>query len=386
MKISLLSFSLSALVLLCGCSRNGGTSTASASAVKGGTAPGRIVLPLNSPKLGLIRVEPVRSELFPVEEVVAPGKVEANPNRIARVLAPVPGRVRRVLVKLGDSVAEGQPLVTFDSPEAGAAVSAYRQAQAQERQTKATLAKAQKDLARVRDLSEHRAAALKDVLAAENDLSQAQAAVDQAQASAEESLQRLDLLGLKAGAGSQEVVVRSPLPGKVLEIAVVPGEYRNDSTSNLMTVADLRTVWIAADVSETDIRLVRIGEGIQVNLSAYPDETFRGRVMRIADMVDPDTRTVKVQAEILNPSGKLRPEMFGKIRHNHGLEAAAALPSGAVVQREGKNIVLLEERAGTFREVEVTVGARKGDMVAILSGVKSGDRVVVDGPMLLGKD
>jgi multidrug efflux pump subunit AcrA (membrane-fusion protein) len=78
--------------------------------------------------------------------------------------------------------------------------------------------------------------------------------------------------------------------------------------------------------------------------------------------------------------------MFGKIRHNHGLEAAAALPSGAVVQREGKNIVLLEERAGTFREVEVTVGARKGDMVAILSGVKSGDRVVVDGPMLLGKD
>lgn len=386
MKTPLLSCSVLAILCLSGCGHEATPVNASASTVRVDVPPGRIVLPQNSPKLARIRVAAVRMEMFPSDEVVAPGRVEANPNRISRVLAPVPGRVHRVMVKLGDSVAEGQPLVAFDSPEASAALAAYRQGQAQLRQTQAAVAKAEKDLSRLRDLQEHRAAALKDVLAAENELVQAQAAGEQAQAGAEESRHRLALLGLEPGGASQEVIVRAPIPGKVLEIGVVPGEYRNDAGATLMTIADLRSVWIAAEVPESEIRHVRIGENLQVDFSAYPGETFRGRVMRIADVVDPQTRTVKVQAEMLNPSGKLRPEMFGQIRHDHGFSSHPALPAGAVVQRAGSNIVLLEESPGAFREIEVRVGPRKRELIAVLGGLKEGDRVVVDGPMLLTRD
>jgi cobalt-zinc-cadmium efflux system membrane fusion protein len=347
--------------------------------------PGTVALPPDSPKLARIRVAPVASMEFASDEVTAPGKVEANPNRISKVVMPVGGRIRQVLVRLGDAVAEGQPLLIVDSPEAAAAMTAYRQAQAQARQARSSANKAEKDLARLRELYENRAVALKEVVSVENDLAQAQAALDQAQAGSDDAAHRLELLGLKPGEHS-DVTVRAPLPGKVLDIAVVPGEYRTDTNTPLLTIADLNTVWLSADVPESLIRKVTLGEFIEVQLSAYPGETFRGRVMRIADTVDPQSRTIKVQAEIANPAGRLRPEMFGQIRHTHGMATLPALPYAAIVQRDGKNLVLIEEAPGRFREQVVTLGARQGDMVAVLSGVRAGEWVVTDGTMLLRKD
>ena len=261
----------------------------------------------------------------------------------------------------------------------------YRQAQAGLRQARLTSAKAEKDLARFRDLYAHRAAAEKDVLAAENDAAQAAAAIEQAQAACDDALHRLDVLGLKPGQ-SADVTVRAPLPGKILDISVVPGEYRNDTSSPLMTIADLHSVWIGADVPEAVIRRVSLGEYIEVELSAYPEKKLRGRVMRIADVVDPDTRTVKVQAEIPNPGGLLRPDMFGQISHSHGLAAQPAVPAGAIIQRDGASSVLLELSAGRYRETQVTLGERRDGMVAISGGISAGARVVVDGAMLLGKE
>jgi cobalt-zinc-cadmium efflux system membrane fusion protein len=344
-----------------------------------------ISLPANSPKLTRIRVEAVRAMSFPSEEVMAPGKVEANPNRISRVVMPVGGRVREVLVRLGDSVVEGQPLLVVDSQEAGAAMTAYRQAQAQLRQAVAAQSKADKDLARIRELYQHRVAALKEITAAENDQAQARSAIEQSQAACDDAVHRLELLGLKPGQMGY-VTVRAPLPGKVLDISVVPGEYRNDTNAPLMTIADLSTVWIAADVPESMIRRVEKGELIEVELSAYPGQILRGRVTRIADTVDPQSRAVKVQAEIANPGGRLRPEMYGQIRHNHGAVMRPALPSGAVLQKNGRNLILVEESSGRFRERTVEIGVTKGELVPVVSGVVAGERVVVDGAMLLGKD
>jgi len=132
-----------------------------------------------------------------------------------------------------------------------------------------------------------------------------------------------------------------------------------------MTIADLGSVWISADVPESLIRMITLGEFIEVQLSAYPGETFRGRVARIADMVDPQTRTIKVQAEIANPGGRMRPEMFGQIRHTHGMASLPAVPYAAIVQRDGRNLVLIEAGPGRFREQAISIGARQGDMVAI---------------------
>jgi cobalt-zinc-cadmium efflux system membrane fusion protein len=348
--------------------------------------PGRIALSPDSPQLSRIRVVPVVFGKFAVDEVVAPGKVEVNPNRISRVLMPVAGRIRQVLVKLGDTVAEGDPLVTVESPEAGLLLAAHTRAQAEMRQARAALKKADADLVRLRDLHENRAVALKEVLDAENEQAQAQAALEQAQASCEEAHQRLQLLGLEPGGQTRNIVVHAPISGKVLEIAVAPGEFRNDISASLMTIADLRNVWIAADVPESSIRMVRMGEQVHIELAAYPGETFHGRVMRIADTVDPQTRTIKVQAEISNPGGRLRPEMFGRIRHSHAMESIPAVPDSAILQRHGRSIVLLEEGPGIFRETALKTGPARGGLTAVLDGLKAGDRVVTEGAVLLLRD
>jgi membrane fusion protein, heavy metal efflux system len=344
---------------------------------------GLVVIPPDSPMLGQIRVEPVRAADLPTEEVVVPGKIEVNPQRVSHVVMPVAGRVVKVLVQLGDAVSEGQPLLVIQSPDTDAALASQLQAEAAVTQAKAALMKAQADFDRLNELYEHRAAAKKDVLDANNTLAQAKAAMEQVHATREQAVRRIALLGLKPGAFQQQVIVRAPLAGKVLEINVAPGEYRNDTNASLMTVADLRTVWVVSNVPESYIRFIDIGERVEISLIAYPGETFEGRVLRIADTVDPQTRTVKVRAEMDNTHGRLRPEMFGSVHHIESTEPTPVVPAGAVIQGDGQSAVFVEHSPGHFQRREVTVGKRTGDIVPLLSGVKAGDRVVVDGPMLL---
>jgi cobalt-zinc-cadmium efflux system membrane fusion protein len=291
--------------------------------------------------------------------------------------------VATVLVKLGDGVQKGQTLLTLESPDADAAESTYLQAQAALTQARANLNKAEADYVRSADLFEHNAVAKKDVLTAENALAQSKAAVEQAQALLDQAGRRLEMLGLKPGSFGQKVTVSAPISGKILDMAVAAGEYHNDTNAPVMTIADLSTVWVASDVTESDIRLIEVGERIDVSLSAYPGETFHGRVTRIADTVDPQTRTVKVRAEMDNARGRLRPEMFGAIRHTESVRVVPVLPVGAVVQGNGKSLAWVERGAGRFQPVEVKTGERVGDVLPVLKGIREGDRVVVDGAMLL---
>jgi cobalt-zinc-cadmium efflux system membrane fusion protein len=346
-------------------------------------ADGTIVLPADSPKLQQIHVDAVKLGEVPVGEVVSPGKIEVNPNKVSRVVLPVAGRVTSVLVKLGDAVERGQPVLTLESPDADAAHSAYLQAMAAIVQSKSALGKAQADYERSSDLFAHNAAAKKDVLAAEAATVQSKAALDQAQATREQTERRLTLLGLKPGEFGQKITVAAPMSGKVLELIVAQGEYRNDTSAPLITIADLGTVWVASDVPETALRFIRVGERVDITLAAYPGEAFHGRVMRIADTVDPQTRTIKVRAEMENPQGRFRPEMFGSIRHTEGMRSLPLVPVGAVVQGEGHSSVFVEQAPGRFRQTEVALDQRTGNTVAVASGVKAGDRVVVDGAMLL---
>jgi cobalt-zinc-cadmium efflux system membrane fusion protein len=342
-----------------------------------------VVLPPDSPKLSEIRVEAVRASEIPLDEVDAPGKIEVNPNRLAHVLLPLTGRIATVQVKLGDAVNEGQTLLTIESSDADAAESGYLQAGAALHQAKANLIKAQADNERMNDLFQHNAVARKEVLTTDNALAQARASVEQAEAVRTQALRRLEILGLQPGRFGQKVVVRAPLAGKVLELTVAPGEYRNDPNASLMTIADLRTLWVASDVPESAIRLIRPGERVDIELAAYPGETFYGRVTRLADTVDPQTRTVKVRAELNNSGGRFRPEMFGRMRHVESTRRAAVIPSGAVIQGDGYNFVFVEQSRGVFQQTPVKVGRPVGDLLPVLEGLKPGDRVVVDGAMLL---
>jgi cobalt-zinc-cadmium efflux system membrane fusion protein len=350
----------------------------------GATAqPGTVVLPDSSPMLKQIARAVVGVAELPTDEVVAPGKIEANPNRISKVVLPVSGRITSVLVQTGDAVRKDQPLLTIQSPDADAAMSTFLSAQASVTQARAGLVKAQSDFDRSSDLFEHNAVAKKDVVSAESALAQGRAAVDQANASLEQAQRRLAVLGLAPGDAKQEVVLRSPLAGKVLELSIVPGEFRNDTSVSLMTIADLSTVWVTSQVPETYIRFVQTGERVEISLVAYPGETFVGRVSRIADTVDPQTRTVKVQAEMENPHGRFRPEMYGSIHHIESTATIPVIPAAAVVQDGDRTIVFVENAPGHFAERRVSLGKRAGNLVRVQSGVKPGDIIAVDGVMLL---
>ena len=345
--------------------------------------PGLVQLPPDSPQVQQLRVQPVDMVQVPTDEVTAPAKVVLNPNRIARIALPVPGRVTRLLVALGDAVTPGQPLLTIDSPDAHAAIAAALQADATERQAKATLAKAQRDLDRTGRLFEVGAGAKKDVEAAHNDHLQAQEALAQAQALRQQALRKLTLLGLHSSDFGQQIVVRAPFAGKVTEISVGPGDYRSDTSAPLLTIADLSKVWVSADVPEPSLRFVGLGEPVDIEFVAYPGETFHGRVTRVADTLDPQARTLKVHVELANPDGRLRPEMFGRLRHPGALHTLPGLPPAAVVQAYGRSLVFVEQAPGQFERREVVLGARRGDMVPVLSGLSAGERVVVEGAVLL---
>ncbi len=346
--------------------------------------PGKFSIPADSPKLAQIRTELVVASPVPVGNVSAPGKVEANSNRTSHVVLPLTGHVTAVLVKTGDFVRQGQPLLTVESADADAAVAGFLQAQASVTQVKSVLSKAQRDLERQKDLYAHGVIAQKEVFNSEADTVQSQAAVEQAQAATEQARRRLEILGIGTGTFGQRVTIHAPLSGKILEMSVVNGEFRNDLSAPLMTITDLSSVWVTSDVPESAIRLVKTGEPIRIELVAYPGETFRGRVTLISDTVDPQTRTVKVRAELPNPDGRLKPEMFGNIQLAEQTESRPTVPASALIATDGKAIVWKETAKGVFVKVPVSTGVQIGDRVAILSGLDAGDRVVIDGVMLLG--
>ena len=348
-----------------------------------------MVVPVDSPRFKQLRVEPVQQQAFLTDEVVAPARVTINPNRISRVLPPVQGRILKVFVGLGDAVTEGQPLVTMDSPDADAAISTYLQADATLRQAKVGLAKAETDLQRARNLLQYQAISEKDVLGAQNDSATARAALETAEAARTQALRKLALLGLKPTDLQQRVVVSAPIAGVVTDISVTAGDYRAavssaaDVTTPLMSIADLSTVWVSSDVPEPFMRLIHIGESVEITFVAYPGEKFTGRVARVGTSLDPQTRTLKVHVDLPNPQRRFVPEMFGTIRHAGPPRQMPVVPAAAIVQEYGRSQVFVEREPGHFERRVVTTGGRIGDLVAVTSGLDLNSRVVVDGAILL---
>ena len=121
------------------------------------------------------------------------------------------------------------------------------------------------------------------------------------------------------------------------------------------------------------------GEPVEISMPAFPGERLTGRVRRIGDAVDPQTRTIKVRAELPNPSGRYKPEMFATIRYVQRVSKLPVIPRGALLQQQNGNTVFLERSDGEFEEVPVTIAWQDEKHVAIRSGVNAGDRVVVDG-------
>ncbi|SFR73037.1 membrane fusion protein, cobalt-zinc-cadmium efflux system [Mitsuaria sp. PDC51] len=328
-----------------------------------------IVVPADSPLRERLVVAAVRSQAVE-QPIAAPGTIEALPDHLARIAPPVTGRVVELHRALGDPVRAGDVLFTLDSSD----LSAARGDAARARDA---AAQAGRDLDRQQLLFDADIAARKDLEAAQ--LARAQAANDLRTAQA-----RLAQLGASVDDNAgRRLSVHAPLAGRVIEMNAAPGSYWNDVNAPLMTIADLSRVSVTAAVPEKDLARIFVGQSAQVVLNAYPDDPRAGTVRYIGEVLDPDTRTVKVRLILDNADGRLRPGMFVKLRFAGPSHPAPVVPASALLQEGLFTRVFVERAPGRYVAREVSVGAALGDQVEIVSGLRPGERVVVRDGVLL---
>lgn len=303
------------------------------------------------------------------------GKVVFDEERLVRVMAPVTGRVVEVLARPGDVVEPGYRLLVLDSPDVALARADHAKAIADAERAGRAL-----DLAR--DLFAVHAVAQKEMREAENDARKAAAERDRAAA-------RLRTLGVgdeRAEAGTT-VTVTAPRGGVVVERNVSPGQVvaygQSDTPVTLFTIADLSSMWVLADVYEPDVPRVRPGQTLSVILPCCPGERYEGQVVAVGDVIDKDSRTLKVRAVVPNRGRSLKGEMFVRVTIATGTRQALVLPVGAIHREGSVPFVLVESGRDDYQRRPVKIGAEADGAVEILDGVTPADRVVTAGGILL---
>jgi Cu(I)/Ag(I) efflux system membrane fusion protein len=182
------------------------------------------------------------------------------------------------------------------------------------------------------------------------------------------------------------LTLHAPFGGFVTEMMVQAGQAV-DMGMPLYRLADLSAVWVEADVYEQDLRFIALGETVQVEISAWPREPFRGRVSYIYPEVQADTRTTKVRIELANPAGRIKPGMYATVSIDAPVtERAVVVPRDAVMHSGTHSMVFVEEAPGIYRVREVTVGADAGGRTQILAGLIAGERVVNRANFLLDSE
>src|SRR5262249_31599279 len=249
-------------------------------------------------------------------------KVGFNEDRLTPVFTPYAGRILELLANKGDSVGKNQPLVVVESPDLVAAQNDLASARSDLAKAKIGLDTAETVAERARRLHEQEAIATKDLQQAEADLTRAQDEVRRAQVSLAAVENRLSLFGKDpkeiAGLGERvdrRVVIRAPIAGTIVDRKVGPGQYvKPDAPDPLFLISDLATLWILADVYESDVAMIHVGAPVDVVVPAYPTRAFPAHISFISPTVDPATRTVRVRCVIQNPQGLLKPDMFATIK------------------------------------------------------------------------
>jgi cobalt-zinc-cadmium efflux system membrane fusion protein len=328
----------------------------------------RVVIPAGSPLRSRLAVSPV-IDVDVAQQMVAPAVVEADPAGQNRVLTPLAGRIVKLGVRLGDRVRAGQLLAELASPDLSSALADDARARTQLR-----LATAARD----------RTVGVKAIGgAADKDVQQAQADYAAAQAEAARASARLRQVGASAAVRGGGLALTAPSSGVVTELAAAPGAFWTDPTAPLMTVANIGTVWVTANVSESDLGAIREGQSANIAFTAYPGETIAGRVQSIAPLLDPDTRRAKVRIAIANPAGRFKPGMFATVSFTAPVKTAPTVPTTALLLKDDATTVYVEVRPWTFERRRVETGAERGDSTTITQGLSAGQRVIAKGGVLL---
>lgn len=298
-----------------------------------------------------------------------PGHVELDPKRTAAVGVPLPGRVEAVLIRLGARVKQGEKLFSVRS---GAFADLDRETEAARAQVAVRL----RLLGRARELFELKAAAQKDVLAAEAELKEAELTLKAA-----ESKQRSLAV---AAEGDNLFWVRASRAGTVVDLDLQPGlEVGPDREKPLLRLSDLDEVLVIADVPEGDVRDVIVGEAVTIHPQSG-SELREGVVEYISEVVEPRRRTVEVWVRAKNADRLLRPNGFVEvvIKPNEVIQVVR-VPDAAVVTQGTRSVVFVAAGPGRLEPRPVELGRRRDGETEVRGGLEAGVRFVSRGALLL---
>ncbi len=292
----------------------------------------------------------------------------------SKISSPLQGPVLDVRVKLGQAVKAGDVLMVIDAADIARAYAAYVEEISE-------LGLAERNYELTKDLYDAQAMALKDLEHAENDLNRERAEFKQAK---ERLLSlRVPAAELSKPLAQQQITsrfeLRSPLTGTVVERNVTPGQIVGTASDTpLFTVANLDRLQVVADVYEHDLSGIRAGTVATMTVEAYPGIEFPAKIAVIGDVVDPATRTIKIRATVSNTDRRLKPEMFARLTvAGHTMRPKIVIPRQAVLDRSGRQWIVVQREAGGFEERAVTIDSMTDTQVTIREGVTTGERIVL---------
>jgi cobalt-zinc-cadmium efflux system membrane fusion protein len=370
--------------------RNGAQVTANATATNTGTDSAASRAPsdtrasesidLSEKDVADVRTEPVGERAFPIEKT-AVGSIDFNQDMTVQVFAPYAGRIVSLSAQLGDEVAKGQVLFTLDSPDLVQAASTLISAAS-------VLELTSRNLARLKGLYETRAVSQKNLEQAVSDQQTAEGALRGARdairmfGKTDADMDRM----IKERKVDSILVVHCPVPGKVSERNAAPGLYvQPGNPPSPYSVSDVSTMWLLANVAESDAPAFRVGQPLIVKVSAYPDHAFEGRVTTIGLTVDQNTRRVLVRSEINDPRHELWAGMFANfvIQVGPPVRSLAVPSSGVVREGDGTMTVWVATDRRRFTKRTVKTGLQNEGYHQILDGLRLGELVVTKGARFL---
>ncbi len=299
-----------------------------------------------------------------------PASVKVDETTAARIGAPLKGRVGRVFVELGQSVNRGDPLFSTASPDMAALTQEVDSAKAS-----LDASRAQHD--RIKAMVDARALPGKEEIEAALTLHQAELAYGTA---------RSKLAALKvSSSSSNEFVVKSPRAGYVVAKDVLPGqEISPDSNSALMTIADLSSVWVVAELFEANAAAITKGTAARIEVATNPGKQYGGVVDLVSAVVDPERHTIPVRVQLTNPSGELKPNTYARMQFlTKPVPGVVEVESTALVTDGAQQYVYVRAQDGSFSRRDVVAGRVHGGKVTLLSGLKAGETVAETGAALL---
>jgi cobalt-zinc-cadmium efflux system membrane fusion protein len=314
-----------------------------------------------------VPTEPVTFEDMS-ETIKLNGKIQPNEAAQAKVYALVSGRISNANTELGDYVTKGKQLASLQSTEVAGISNDLSVA-------KSNVELARKNLQSAEDL-------YKGGLATEKDYITAKLEYNKAQSELSKSSQVARITG---GSGQSSYVLTAPISGYVIEKNITNNsEVRADNSNSLFTIADLSTVWVIANVYETDIPSIHLGDSVSVYTLSDPNRKYFGKIDKVYDVLDTENRTMKVRISMPNKDNSLKPEMFARIyvKGKSSGQKALAVPTGAIVLDDSKNYVVVKGSNNQLSVKPIQIIRRLGAKTFV-TGVEEGDKVVTDSQVFL---